>query len=592
MSKILLIRILGNDLQGLHGKNQTFENLKFTLQNEPNFKNTTKMYLLNRIYDIKIKSDIINLLKKYNNNYLDIPFDINEFKEINYNNRIDLLAQSYNPKNNKELFNLLKQYTIYITNSNQARNYCINYGKKKGYDWILPLDSNSYFTNEYFEQMNEIMKNKNLEYLIIPQLRLNDLNLVNNDIINRPYLLDKINEHEPQIGFSIKTEIIYNENIPYGTSEKAELLRVLQVPGEWHSWTLHTKYYGIKDRPRIDAKYKIVSKVIRLNAFQKNNKKVNFNNRIIGIYNLVRKVRNDINNNNNLIENYENFNNKKIKSSIIKKVILIILLFTVAYILIKKKINITKKNLFLFIILLILIYLLNLRLENFDNDKNKFDKMKILNEKKWQNYRLADILKGYFYKVKQINYLNNIEKNMPNSIGGQYIKLTKKFEDKNINLKIINKIVNKKVKEENIILPKEDEIILHLRIGDVIKDYNPTTDNFIFNKKYFYVTELDILERILNDLKSKKIILVFGSHKRNVNKYANDMYIYKVKQILKKKKFVFRVLNNNDPDKDFIFMSNSKTFIRSGGGYSRIIARIVQEKGGIVYNPDKIKNNL
>ena len=51
MNKILLFRILGNDLSGLHGENQTFTNLKFTLENEPDFLNTDKMFLLNRIID-------------------------------------------------------------------------------------------------------------------------------------------------------------------------------------------------------------------------------------------------------------------------------------------------------------------------------------------------------------------------------------------------------------------------------------------------------------------------------------------------------------------------------------------------------------
>ena len=48
-SKFLIIRILGNDLRGLHGSNQTFENLLFTLNHEPEFNGTDKMYILNRI---------------------------------------------------------------------------------------------------------------------------------------------------------------------------------------------------------------------------------------------------------------------------------------------------------------------------------------------------------------------------------------------------------------------------------------------------------------------------------------------------------------------------------------------------------------
>lgn len=62
-NKYLMIRILGNDLDGLHGSNQTLENLAFTLENEYNFSNFKKMFVLNRIVSIE-KKKIINLLNK------------------------------------------------------------------------------------------------------------------------------------------------------------------------------------------------------------------------------------------------------------------------------------------------------------------------------------------------------------------------------------------------------------------------------------------------------------------------------------------------------------------------------------------------
>ena len=54
MVKNVIIRILGNDLPGLHGANQTYNNLDFTLKYESNFLDTDKLFILNRIYD-KIK---------------------------------------------------------------------------------------------------------------------------------------------------------------------------------------------------------------------------------------------------------------------------------------------------------------------------------------------------------------------------------------------------------------------------------------------------------------------------------------------------------------------------------------------------------
>ena len=58
-NKYLMIRILGNDLDGLHGSHQTLENLAFILENEYNFSNCKKMFVLNRIVSIERKKEII-----------------------------------------------------------------------------------------------------------------------------------------------------------------------------------------------------------------------------------------------------------------------------------------------------------------------------------------------------------------------------------------------------------------------------------------------------------------------------------------------------------------------------------------------------
>jgi hypothetical protein len=41
---------------------------------------------------------------------------------------------------------------------------------------------------------------------------------------------------------------------------------------------------------------------------------------------------------------------------------------------------------------------------------------------------------------------------------------------------------------------------------------------------------------------------------------------------------------DNPPDVDFILMSNAKFFVKSGGGYSHLIAKMVEKRGaGTVY---------
>ena len=58
----------------------------------------------------------------------------------------------------------------------------------------------------------------------------------------------------------------------------------------------------------------------------------------------------------------------------------------------------------------------------------------------------------------------------------------------------------------------------------------------------------------------------------------------KIKNIASKNKIDYEFKNNNNPDIDFIYMCNSKIFIKSGGGFSNIIGKIVKYRGGIVYS--------
>ena len=328
--KILLFRILGNDLPGIHGNTQTINNLKFTLENESKFPYTDKIYLLNRIYDRNKRKKIINLLKKYNTRFLEIPFNLNEYFNIKYDNNIDNLIKT-NLKN-KEFLRLIKKHNLYLINNNGSRNFCINYGKKNNYDWIFPLDSNSFFTNKYFNQLLKIIQTqKNLDYLIIPQIRIKDLNIQNNEILFNQNKLEKLKINEPQIAFHKNSKLLFNENIPYGFSPKAEFLRMIDVPGKWKNWNDNLKYYNIKDRKKQIVNYIIISKVIRLNPQEKYNGFNNFNRRIIGLYNLIKLIRNQ----NKKIEYFNNLN----KSKLYKKNYLfyLLLVLTILIILIKKK---------------------------------------------------------------------------------------------------------------------------------------------------------------------------------------------------------------------------------------------------------------
>ena len=211
---------------------------------------------------------------------------------------------------------------------------------------------------------------------------------------------------------------------------------------------------------------------------------------------------------------------------------------------------------------------------------------KILNESNWFNYRLADIIRGLLLKEKWADYLAEIEKNLPNSIVVKYLKRTKnlEFEERCNNYEILEKIIIEKSKHAD--LPAETDIVFHIRLGDVVVDFK--NGDAVF--KVSWGLKLKELNYILRQIRRKKIgnklILVYGSHKTKINHEANEKYLTGIKSLLKKEHFEFGEKNSTNPDDDFIYMCNSTKFIKSGGGFSRLIGQIVERNGGIVFEKE------
>ena len=284
--KFLIIRILGNDIPNIHHKYQTLINLEFTLKNEVKFKDTDKIYLLNRIYD-KIKRDkIIQLLKIYKTEFIEIPFDMSYFKKLPelYFSYHDLRSM-----NKKEYISKLLKHNLYLVNNNKARNYCIDYGEKNNYTWTFALDSNNFFIEkDYYDIINNI--DKNTQYIEIPQYRLDDANLKNNVLLTNqklPYLSD----FEPQLAFKNTSKHKFNEKIPYGLSPKAELLNALGTKGDWNGYLDNETYLNIDSRSFKNINLEKKLKIIRLNSYNSNNNiHFNWSNRWYGLYKLAKLI--------------------------------------------------------------------------------------------------------------------------------------------------------------------------------------------------------------------------------------------------------------------------------------------------------------
>ena len=281
----LIIRMLGNDFKHLHGYNQTLVNLQFTIENELPFENTDKIYVLNRIINPKKKKAIIDLLKKNKIKFIDIALDIDKLKQIPKlkSNEKDILNMKW-----KDIDRLTKefyQYNLFLIANNECRNFCIEYGIKNKYNWIFVLDSNSFLRQIDFNSIINYVKD-DTEYIIIPQRRLSDKKLKNNDIFNKNFIITNLPEQEPQIAFRNTSKIRYNEKIPYGRMPKAELLNALGVPGKWNKFIDY-----IEGRELPNNKWQKLSNIIRLDScYINNNSDINWKNRFIGLYYLIEEA--------------------------------------------------------------------------------------------------------------------------------------------------------------------------------------------------------------------------------------------------------------------------------------------------------------
>ena len=240
----------------------------------------------------------------------------------------------------------------------------------------------------------------------------------------------------------------------------------------------------------------------------------------------------------------------------------------------------------IFIIILIFNVCFNIYEKYINYDTNKYSIIKdnviedidnindILNNG-YIGYRLGDVVKGYFKKT-EFDYFDYLQSHFKNSIANEYYLKTNGYENKSVLHEIIqSRSKNLKFKNIN---------CLHIRLGDVVSDGNkPDLPNY---NRLIYNLSLDKYEIIANKLKNEfdvnEITIIGGAHLKSSNLNESLKFINNVKNILLKYNIKVNIRLGNDPDEDFLIMCNSDLFVKTGGGFSRIIAEYVNKNGGIV----------
>lgn len=193
-----IFRILGNETPPRDDPNARLRTLEFILDNETEFPNTIKCWIINCIHDKERRELICKMLSDRNMHYIVVPF----FREkyLKAKNRSDKVVQ--------------------VISINRARNIAISHGILIS-NFTFVLDGDCFFSQNLWKKTcQDIEKdqvvNKNRKYYSIPMSRTTFDHVLASD---KPMLLA-----EPQIVFRNDSNLRFDESIPFGKADKLNLL--------------------------------------------------------------------------------------------------------------------------------------------------------------------------------------------------------------------------------------------------------------------------------------------------------------------------------------------------------------------------------
>ncbi|TPL04702.1 alginate lyase family protein [Mesorhizobium sp. B2-4-16] len=232
----MLVRIIGNDLEPRHRKGQSYDNVRFILDNEPEFADCEKFWIVNRITAPDEEARIVELLQSRGQGFHTIPFEPDAYRQIPWNT--DGLAANesrFTSADNRPGGHNASRYethvrhrkNLYAMNNNGARNAALEIARGRA-KWLLPWDGNCYLTRPAFRQIRAaIEQDPYFHYVVVPMARI-----VDNALLLDETFIPPANE-EPQIIFRNDTVELFDEQYGYGRRPKIEMLWRLGVPGPW-----------------------------------------------------------------------------------------------------------------------------------------------------------------------------------------------------------------------------------------------------------------------------------------------------------------------------------------------------------------------
>jgi hypothetical protein len=263
------------------------------------------------------------------------------------------------------------------------------------------------------------------------------------------------------------------------------------------------------------------------------------------------------------------------------------------------------KEIFLILTVFVIVVYIYFNTSNFGESQIVNLEEKLYNGDKLNGYRLADVIfypdylttkhqystadhlhrfpdtigtiyvKRKFPELRQINKVEDFEKHKEDYARFE-TKILANLPDYKIDIDLLNDII----KEKQFPQPNfpYSTLMLHVRVGDVLCNYNDMDHAYTYSK----VGNFDWWEKVLkyiHDNKIKRVVIIAGTHFKECLT-ESVKYLETIKDTLQKKNLNVSYRVGNSPDEDLAYCRHAKHFITTGGGYGYFLGKIVELNGG------------
>jgi hypothetical protein len=197
---------------------------------------------------------------------------------------------------------------------------------------------------------------------------------------------------------------------------------------------------------------------------------------------------------------------------------------------------------------------------------------KIQTIKSNRDYRISDILNKAGHKWEDSK--KQVLKNKLYSTTILYKYLTK-VKSETPNLILLKKIIINVAKEKNYPIPSKNELVVHIRAGDVSSFIN-THNVKTYLIKHPMINKITIVICFSYSDYAEKNLWLYTDKKHNIN-------IINTKKILESMLTLFPlytidIVSNTDIDKDIVYCATSTHFMKSNRGFSKLMKGLHQIK--------------